>query len=241
MVFARTMRRRAQACDERRLVWAARGACAFVAVMLCLVAARAAVRATGQLVLDVAEGTPQTIQRPPQATIASRRFEIWGSYLSILTDEPTNLRFGFSPDGLDEYIRIHYPDEYIVAFFKQAYPVPYARGEVYGTHNAFLHVLAVAGIFGLIALMGFLAFCARDVLRALAAGRGDLFAHTATAIVVLILGAICFETDVFCRMTASSLLFWLLAGYAMHTLPQDALPQDARQQAAPSQEVRHAA
>ena len=71
-------------------------------------------------------------------------------------DKPLNLLIGLSPGGYNKYIIEHYTESYIVKDFGVYYPKERIKGNVYGTHNGYLHVLVTTGLSGIVTLSAFL-------------------------------------------------------------------------------------
>ena len=160
----------------------------------------------------------EELDRPKNQTLSSRRTIIWKSYADILGDDVLNMIFGFSPYGYDRYIWENYPDSYVVKDFKALYPYDYARKKVYGAHNTYLHVMITTGIFGFIAVIGFIFSSAHEFLKKHISARSSFKDLFFCSILVMLLSFIFFEVDIFLRTTAMSFVFWLVAGILLKRL-----------------------
>lgn len=155
--------------------------------------------------------------RPEQYSVSSGRTEIWKTYFRILTDKPSHLIFGLSYNGHAKYIREHYPDTFIVTYFKEKYPLSYSKGNVYDAHNAYLFTIVTSGIMGFAALLGFLINCTYDVVnRTLKANMTDQEALLA-AVIAMLLTAGMFEKNTFIPVSFIAGSFWMTAGFLMNT------------------------
>ena len=160
----------------------------------------------------------EELDRPKNQSLSSRRTIIWKSYADILGDDVSNIIFGFSPYGYDRYIWENYPDSYVVKDFKAYYPLDYAMKRVYATHNTYLHVLIATGIFGFMAVVGFIFSSAQKFLKNHISGKGSVKDLFFCSILVMLLSFIFFEVDIFMRTTAMSFVFWLVAGVLLKRL-----------------------
>lgn len=154
----------------------------------------------------------RNLGRPKQATITSRRVYIWKSYAEIILDKPSNLLIGLSPEGYDKYIIEHYPESYIVKDFWEYYPLESIKGNVYGTHNAYLHVLVATGILGMVSLLVFLIWFFMATFNGISTKKNRRYEVFLCAIIIMMLTSNFFEGDIFYCTTAMSFLFWLITG-----------------------------
>ena len=232
IIYQRCYRKDSADANRRKGGWLIRGTCAFIIAILLLFAGTQGIRTaalfcnwqahggaagTGVSFREFTEGE----DRPEQGTYSSRRVDIWKSYFEIMADNPSHVLFGTSFYGKAEYIREHYPEQYIVRDFARFYPQDAQRGSVYGEHNAYLSVWVRTGIPGLIGFMGFLLACAGTVLQRVRAGTGSSFACALTSVVLLLLAAAFFEEDICFRISASSCIFWVFAGFLMNAAEGD--------------------
>ena len=89
----------------------------------------------------------------------------------------------------------------------------YSKELIYDTHNAYIGAFVMAGILGVILLMIFLVCGFVRTVRYIANNKKvSLSVYTILAVVVLILAASFFESDLFFRCTSTSVIFWLVTG-----------------------------
>lgn len=166
------------------------------------------------------EGTGILVERPDVAegTEASNgRIGIWTSYLDVLTDSPKNMIFGLSPGYYMPviYDRYHGTDLYIVDFIEQNYPNMIANGLIYDVHNGYLSILVQAGLLGLILIAIFFLRLGGDALRAYSCDEKENFELLLIiALVAVVMTAVFFDSDLFFRTTSTSVLFWMICGFA---------------------------
>lgn len=189
----------------------------YTTALLIMFAGIAGIRTAGSYVNAGAAESRNEMRRPEGASFSSRRLTIWNNYIEIMTDKPSHLIFGLSYNGYEKYIREHYPEAYIVSFFRNEYPYLYRKGEVYQTHNSYLMVLVVAGLPGVVAVIGFLISGARYVISLLFSGGMTSFESLLSALVLMVLTAGIFETTSIIPVNAVSGFFWMISGLLMNT------------------------
>ncbi len=154
-------------------------------------------------------------ERPKQATISSRRVYIWQNYLYIFTDDISHMIVGLSPGGMNKYIFDRYSDNYLVTFMEKEYPLKYARGQAYQTHNAYLGVLIKTGIPGFLLVMIFLIKSFLCVSGYFLSGKDNDTDKVVILMLIVILVLNLFEDMIFLNSSAISNIFWLLSGYLL--------------------------
>lgn len=148
--------------------------------------------------------------------VSNNRLVIWGEYLDIGTDSLKAIVLGHSPGEYMTIIRDQYPNYYIVKQIREHYLQMYADGLIYDAHNCYLLIFISAGLLGVLTLGAFLLLCVKRVLCHLMRQK-KLRAETMATLVmlVIILIAAFFDSDLFFKCTSNSVTFWLLAGLMM--------------------------
>lgn len=152
--------------------------------------------------------------------ISNNRFAIWGEYLDIVFDKPISAVFGLSLGEYQKHITNEYADKYIVQYIKESHPSMFARGYIYDTHSAYIGALVMTGVAGVAVLFVFLILGLVKLLKALSA-RQDSGLLMLFAVLVFILVTSFFDSDLFFRCTSTSVLFWLIAGFALKSAKED--------------------
>jgi O-antigen ligase len=115
-------------------------------------------------------------------------------------------------------LRDRYPDRYVVRHIRENHPDAYEAGSVYDVHNAYLGAFVMTGMLGFLAVVVFLALCAKRVLQHILVQRQRSYGQLALfALVIVILVSAFFDNDLFFWCTNSSVTFWLLAGILLET------------------------
>lgn len=160
---------------------------------------------TGEIMLDRADVSNENI--------SNHRFEIWEDYFTVATDRIDTLILGMAPGSYMVSIRENFPNLFVVKYIKENYPLMYSKELIYDTHNAYIGAFVMAGILGVILLMIFLVCGFVRTVRYIAKNKKvSLSVYTILAVVVLILAASFFESDLFFRCTSTSVIFWLVTG-----------------------------
>lgn len=148
------------------------------------------------------------------SNISNNRFTIWEEYLDIVFDKPISAVFGLSLGEYQKIITTEYSDKYIVQYIMNSHPSMFERGYIYDTHNAYVGALIMTGIAGILTLFVFLIMGLMQILKVLSKKQSTellvLF-----AILVFILITSFFDSDLFFRCTSTSVLFWLISGFAL--------------------------
>ncbi len=151
--------------------------------------------------------------REQGADVSTGRIAIWKDYISIISDQPKTLILGASPGGYMQYIRENYPSHHIVEYIRQEYPDMYRSGLIYDTHNAYLGAFAMGGLLGLLGVLAFLLLLAvkgiRYVCRCKKISPAVALLFT---MLLFILVASFFDSDLFFHCTSASVTFWFLSG-----------------------------
>ena len=95
----------------------------------------------------------------------------------------------------------------------------YANGLIYDTHNGYLSVLVTTGVFGGLALGGFLISCFRRVWCYFI--KNNMYSSKVLLLFILIfiiLVSVFFDSDLFFKCTSTSVVFWLLSGVLMREI-----------------------
>lgn len=146
--------------------------------------------------------------------ISNNRFTIWKEYIDIVFDKPISAVFGLSMGEYQKHITNEYSNKYIVQYIKEFHPSMYERGYIYDTHSAYVGALVMTGIAGVLLLFVFLILGLIRLLKALAKKQsGGLL--TLLFVLVFILVTSFFDSDLFFRCTSTSVLFWLISGFAI--------------------------
>jgi len=190
----------------------ARKALRIGAQCLAVTVAMAALFAVITTVLNVSDES----RRPDvdAENISNNRFTIWGEYLDIVFDNPLSTVFGFSLGEYQQHITNEYSDKYIVQHIKECYPSMFARGYIYDTHSAYVGALVMTGVAGVAVLFVFLILGLVKLMKALSK-KQDVGLLVLFATLVFILITSFFDSDLFFRCTSTSVLFWLISGFAL--------------------------
>ena len=198
----------------------------YTAALIIMLAGISGIRNAGAFIIWNAETYAEAqkkLERHQQYTVSSGRTTIWKTYIEIMTDRPSYLIFGLSYNGYARYIREHYPDTFIITYFKEHYPDSYRKGNVYDAHNSYLFTMVAAGIFGFMSLLIFIALSAFDVLKYLFSGQMTDFECLLTAMIVMLLTAALFETNVFIPVSVPAGCFWMTAGLLLGSKDREEL------------------
>ena len=150
------------------------------------------------------------------SNISNNRFTIWTNYLETLVKSPVSIAVGMSPSGYMEKIIENSPDLYIVQYIESHYPDMFAKDRIYDTHNAYLGALVMSGVVGLILLFTFLILGFIRIVKHIHANRTVSAEFIlGFALLVFILAASFFDSDLFYRCTSTSVNFWVLAGFTL--------------------------
>ena len=144
--------------------------------------------------------------------IASNRFGIWQDYVYILTDRPEKLLLGYSPCGYMEYINNHYPDLFIVQYFKRKYPFYYRKHAIYDPHNSILNVLISTGLSGLFLVGTFAVGSVKQIAERFRFGTLESLDYCLLVMLITSVTAMMFESDVFYQCNTTSVAFWMMMG-----------------------------
>ncbi len=158
-----------------------------------------------------------------QVDISNNRFKIWGDYVSVTIDSVKTLLFGSSPGEYMNVIRENYPEKYIVTYIRDKYPNMYEQNLIYDTHNGYLSVFVSGGVVCVLVFGFFLVLIAVRVIKKVC-GKQPLspsFMALLTMLIVILVATF-FDSDVFFKCTSTSMLFWLLLGFMVKELkPQE--------------------
>ncbi|WP_172623317.1 O-antigen ligase family protein [Arabiibacter massiliensis] len=150
------------------------------------------------------------------AEASNGRIPIWRDYLTIATGSIGNALIGLSPGGYMPVIYSQYESEnlYIIDYIEENYPEMIEQGLIYDVHNGYLGILVQSGLIGFVLVFIFLYRLISDALRAYF-HREALDASLLVMISALafILVAVFFDSDLFFRMTSTSVVFWMLGGF----------------------------
>lgn len=152
-------------------------------------------------------------RKDTSGNVASNRFGIWLDYAQVLIDRPEKLILGYSPCGYMEYISDHYPDIFIVKYFKEKYPFYYNKHKIYDTHNTILTVLISTGLSGLLLLAALAVKTLRLILERYRKGYFKAVDYCAFAVLITTVTAMMFESDVFYQCNITSVVFWMIIGF----------------------------
>lgn len=145
--------------------------------------------------------------------ISNHRFEIWGNYFSVITDDPSNIIFGMTPGSYMSSIKAEHDDLFIVKYIKDNYPFMYEKDYIYDTHNAYVGALVMSGAVGVILLLVFIVIgFLKTVKYFRTTEKPSLAIYLMLALIVIMLSASFFESDLFFRCTSTSVIFWISAG-----------------------------
>ena len=148
--------------------------------------------------------------------ISNGRFEIWHDYITVTLSNVKAILFGYGPGSYMDAIRENYPDAFIVGKIKEYYPAMYDRGLIYDTHNAYLSVFVTAGVIGVLAMGVFLLYGAVKMFRyLLCTSRPSGAVLTLSMILIMILVAVFFDSDMFFKCTDTSMIFWIASGFLL--------------------------
>lgn len=156
------------------------------------------------------------------ANISNHRFEIWGNYLSVITEDPVNIVFGMTPGNYMSSIKAEHDDLFIVKYIKENYPFMYEQDLIYDTHNAYVGAFVMAGAIGVILLLIFIVLgFLRTVRYFRTHEKPSLAVYLLLGIIVVMLAASFFESDLFFRCTSTSVIFWISVGMLIKCTPDD--------------------
>lgn len=153
------------------------------------------------------------------SNISNGRFQIWHDYCDVLTRSLSTVLLGITPGNYMTIIKENYPDIFIVSYIRDTYPQMYANGLIYDTHNGYLSVLVTTGVFGGLALGGFLISCFRRVWCYFI--KNNMYSSKVLLLFILIfiiLVSVFFDSDLFFKCTSTSVVFWLLSGVLMREI-----------------------
>ena len=135
-------------------------------------------------------------------------------YLDIVFDKPISAVFGLSLGEYQKIITTEYSDKYIVQYIMNSHPSMFERGYIYDTHNAYVGALIMTGIAGILTLFVFLIMGLIQILKVLSKKQStELLVFFAILVFILITSF--FDSDLFFRCTSTSVLFWLISGFAL--------------------------
>ncbi len=154
------------------------------------------------------------------SNVSNNRFTIWGEYFDIVLDKPLSTVLGLSPGEYQNVIRQEYSDKFIVQYIKESHPSMYERGYIYDTHSAYVGALIMTGVAGVIALFVFLIIGFVKLLKALYKKQSAVLL-TLFGVLVFILVTSFFDSDLFFRCSSTSVLFWMIAGFALKFCYED--------------------
>lgn len=134
--------------------------------------------------------------------ISNNRFTIWTAYLQLYKEKPV---FGFSFRSALPYAIQNNPDGYL------------AKTQ-YVTHNAYLSLLVETGIVGFLIMTSFMIHLLARFLQRSKEKRpvSNTYVVFSTWILAILVFCLCFH-DIFFTMNIETMLFWIGAGYLIHT------------------------
>lgn len=144
------------------------------------------------------------------------RFQIWSDYLSVLFSSPKNLLFGLSPGCYMPKIYEDYSSDglYIVDYIKEHHPSMIKQGLIYDVHNGYLSAFVQGGLLACFFLAVFLWRLIGDAVRVFLRGhKTDFSLFCALCVLAFIMVAVFFDSDLFFRMTSTSVVFWAICGF----------------------------
>ncbi len=154
--------------------------------------------------------------------ISNHRFEIWGNYFSIMAEEPSRVVLGMAPGSYMSSIKEEYSDLFIVKYIKDNYPFMYENNLIYDTHNAYVGAFVMAGAVGVVLLLIFIVLgFLRTVRYFRTHEKPSIAAYLLLALIVVMLSASFFESDLFFRCTSTSVIFWMSVGMLLKYTPND--------------------
>ncbi len=154
--------------------------------------------------------------------ISNHRFEIWGNYFSVMTEDPVNIVLGMTPGSYMSSIKAEHDDLFIVKYIKENYPFMYEQDLIYDTHNAYVGAFVMAGAIGVILLLIFIVLgFLRTVRYFRTHEKPSLAVYLLLGIIVVMLAASFFESDLFFRCTSTSIIFWMSVGMLIKHTPDD--------------------
>lgn len=160
------------------------------------------------------------------ADVSNNRFKIWNDYLSITAGSVKSLLFGNSPGEYMNVIRTEFPDAYIVTYIQEQYPNMFRQNLIYDTHNGYISIFVSGGLLCVLVFGAFLVLAgARVVRRVFAKRRASAEFVAFSMMMVIILIATFFDSDLFFKCNSTSMLFWLLLGFTMKTMDEEQLPE----------------
>lgn len=176
-----------------------------------------------QIATEKAENNNQSLERPDASmnNVSNNRFAIWKDYAHVLFSSPKYVLFGFSINQYGRIIQKEFPDIYIVQKIKRDSPTSFAAGNVYNTHNGFLHMFVSGGIFAFIALICYVFFCLNDVLLYLSKKKIIPLVLLLVSVVSFLLICEMFDDFIFAIETIISSLFWFFSGWLTHKLQKE--------------------
>ena len=150
------------------------------------------------------------------AEITNGRLAIWSDYLSVAFCDIKTALFGLSPGCYMPAIYAKYAEKgelYIIEYIEEHHPNMIANGLIYDTHNAYIAVLIQGGLLACVVLLIFAYRLATDALRAFWRQDSNGFGLlTCISIVAFIATSSFFDSELFFRTTAASVVFWALCG-----------------------------
>lgn len=150
------------------------------------------------------------------SNISNNRFDIWNEYLTITAKDFKSLLFGYSLGSYMLYIIDNYPDSFIVSNIRENHPDMFSKNSIYDTHNAYIGAFVTTGLVGIILLFTFLIMGLVNILKALIKSKKIVLEiYVFLGVLVFILVASFFDSDLFFRCTSTSILFWYFSGLTL--------------------------
>lgn len=161
------------------------------------------------------------------SNISNHRFTIWTEYLKLVFGDVKAALIGFGPGSYMNAIKEQRPDSFLVEYIRDNYPSMYSDGLIYDTHNCYLSVVVTTGILGVAALVLFFAFCIKKVFAYffLRDAKPSATVLCLVMVVIAIMSAAFFDSDLFYKCTDTSLIFWTVSGFLIRKLDTDAVEQ----------------
>lgn len=150
------------------------------------------------------------------AEASNGRIPIWRDYLSIVTESIGNAVIGLSPGGYMPVIYNQHGSDslYIIDYIEENYPEMIEQGLIYDVHNGYLGILVQSGLIGCALVFVFLYRLISDAVRAYYHRKAlDSSMLVMMSALAFILVAVFFDSDLFFRMTSTSVVFWMLCGF----------------------------
>lgn len=153
------------------------------------------------------------------SNISNGRFRIWADYIRVTCDDLVTFLFGSSIGNYMAAIKDNYPDIYIVQFVQYNRPEMFANNYIYDTHNSIITVFATTGVLGVITLIIFLIWIAwKGLLLIIKQKMLNAEFAVLLASVLFVLATSLFDSDLFCRCTSTSIIFWWLLGLLVKSI-----------------------